>query len=194
MSAADVEAFSAVLASDHPEELLSGSPRGVVDERDAVLKRGALDSSNSDGLTAFLKVVGHSLLFLTIDGPIENLDANLILQHCPNLVELSLCTLLVDIRLNVVDLRGFSQAVPPLHRYWYSIGDLASAIGDEAHPFSKCVRRVRVRRVDAWSGWAVHLANYYPPIVDGDFSALLEMLKANRSLEYRGPPRYQVLE
>ncbi|KAE8990896.1 hypothetical protein PF002_g20994 [Phytophthora fragariae] len=265
MSAADVEAFSAVLASGHPEEHLSGSPRGLVDEQDAVLKAGAsiqwrfnkqgrprrgfralqfdseipfvrtfsddgksewvdvlipgygrckvkradlvfnsssaaccgsggvtslkigfdkLDLSNSEGLYDFLNVVGPSLLYLTIDGPIENLNANLILENCPNLVELSLCTFLVDIRLNVVDLRANSQVLPPLHRYWHFVGDLASAIGNEAHPFSKCVRRVRVRLIDAWAGWDVDLLNYYPPIVDDDFNALLDMLKVNRSLEY----------
>lgn len=47
MSAADVEAFSAVLASDHPEEYLSGSPRGVVGERDAVLNLALKFSGDS---------------------------------------------------------------------------------------------------------------------------------------------------
>jgi hypothetical protein len=41
MSAADMEAFAAVVTSEHPEEELSGCPRGVVRERDATLKAGA---------------------------------------------------------------------------------------------------------------------------------------------------------
>lgn len=143
-----------------------------------------LDPSNSDGLCDFLKVVGPSLLFLTIDGPIENLNANMILQHCPNLVELALCTLFIDVRLNVVELRANCQTIPPLHRYWYFIEDLASAMSNEAHPFSKCVRRLRVRLVEAWPGWDIVPANFYPALSDTDFSAMLEMLKVNRSLEY----------
>ncbi|KAL3670810.1 hypothetical protein V7S43_003996 [Phytophthora oleae] len=37
----DVEAFVAVLNSDHPEEELCGTPAGVVEERNATLKAGA---------------------------------------------------------------------------------------------------------------------------------------------------------
>ncbi|KAG7381437.1 hypothetical protein PHYPSEUDO_006015 [Phytophthora pseudosyringae] len=42
MSIADIEAFSSVLASDHPEEALFGCTRGAVDEKDATIKAGAL--------------------------------------------------------------------------------------------------------------------------------------------------------
>lgn len=42
MSAQDMEAFAAILASHHPEEELFGCPRGTVEERDATLKDNAL--------------------------------------------------------------------------------------------------------------------------------------------------------
>ncbi|KAJ8574753.1 hypothetical protein ON010_g4460 [Phytophthora cinnamomi] len=41
MSVEDIEAFAAVLASDHPEEELFGCPRGEIDDRDATVKAGA---------------------------------------------------------------------------------------------------------------------------------------------------------
>ncbi|KAG7381438.1 hypothetical protein PHYPSEUDO_006016 [Phytophthora pseudosyringae] len=41
LTPADVEAFSAVMTSDHPEETLFHCPRGTVDERDATLKAEA---------------------------------------------------------------------------------------------------------------------------------------------------------
>ncbi|ETM48137.1 hypothetical protein L914_07283 [Phytophthora nicotianae] len=42
MSVADVEAFASILASDHPEEVLFGCSRGILNDRDATIKAGAL--------------------------------------------------------------------------------------------------------------------------------------------------------
>ncbi|OWZ21817.1 hypothetical protein PHMEG_0003567 [Phytophthora megakarya] len=41
MSIADMEAFAAIVTSDHPEEELFGCPRGQVEERDVSVKAGA---------------------------------------------------------------------------------------------------------------------------------------------------------
>ncbi|KAL3670235.1 hypothetical protein V7S43_004548 [Phytophthora oleae] len=42
MSIPDIQAFSSILESDHPEEDLFSCPRGALDERDATIKAGSL--------------------------------------------------------------------------------------------------------------------------------------------------------
>jgi hypothetical protein len=49
MSVEDVEGFAAVLATDYPEEILCGSSRGCVDERNATLEEGARVRWERDG-------------------------------------------------------------------------------------------------------------------------------------------------
>ncbi|KAF1790404.1 hypothetical protein GQ600_3051 [Phytophthora cactorum] len=49
-----------------------------------------LAAERKRGLTRLLAAIGSSLMFLTIDGPGDELDVKVILKHCPNLLELSL--------------------------------------------------------------------------------------------------------
>ncbi|ETL92622.1 hypothetical protein L917_09114 [Phytophthora nicotianae] len=105
------EAFTAVLNSEHPEEELFGLSRGLVDERDAILKANPStmgiwsfsfdkeEDATSDGVADFLNAIGPILKSLPIDGvgPRMNLNERQILRRCPHLEELSFCGGLVGV-------------------------------------------------------------------------------------------------
>ncbi|KAE9018163.1 hypothetical protein PR001_g14213 [Phytophthora rubi] len=77
ISIADMEAFSAVLNSDHPEEDLFGLPRGSVPERDVTLRAGAPirwdlnsslhPSSHSDSEVSPVRTFGDDGVSLWVD-------------------------------------------------------------------------------------------------------------------------------
>ncbi|ETK86063.1 hypothetical protein L915_09282 [Phytophthora nicotianae] len=53
------EAFTAVLNSEHPEEELFGLSRGLVDERDAILKANPQYDGNLIVLVSLLQIILH---------------------------------------------------------------------------------------------------------------------------------------
>lgn len=57
----------------------------------------------TSGLPQFLAAMGSTLKELTLDGPREELDENVIIRHCPNLHRLSLCGGIVDVQLDFSD-------------------------------------------------------------------------------------------
>lgn len=267
MMNSDVEALSAILNAEHPEELLCGGPRGQLDERDATLRAEApirwdfnddgelrlpadtfsipsaitgvrtfSDDGNSqwidaivpgfgrcqvarddltfdqstgtedkhtpgltsltiafpgcgvqdtEGLPRFLSAIGSSLRSLTLWGTRMELDDNVIVQHCPNLDELSLSGGWIDVKLSFSEYRAKNQPLPPLPTIdWHDIAAVSTVLSDMDNPIAQCVRRLRVRLTWQWNGWEEVIEHYNPRGYDGDVKPLLQMLEANKSLEY----------
>ncbi|KAE8882121.1 hypothetical protein PF005_g12598 [Phytophthora fragariae] len=149
--------------------------------------------SISDGLTPLFRAIGFSLRNLTLDAPRRELPT--ILGYCPNLKELSLCGGVVDARLNFSVYHAKGETLPQLNPNWDSVSAIATALADNDNSLTNCARRIRVR-IEQFSD---EVDSSVPPMeyecrVRADFSALLDMLKTNRSLDYLDvavPPVYE---
>ncbi|OWZ12361.1 hypothetical protein PHMEG_00014497 [Phytophthora megakarya] len=268
LTPSDVEAFAAILASEHPEEALFRSPRGKVNERDAILKADvpvrwqfdnegqAVESSNelifskalncvrtfsddgesewvnvlvpgygrcqvlrsdltfqnsklsnvgsggvttlkigfnkygpsdSSGLPQFLEVIGSSLRSLTLDGPRNHVDTNVIIQNCPNLEELSLWGYFIGIKLDFRKYRENCQHLPYLPCNWKDAGSLIEELSDSSSSWAKCARRLRVRLKNSFpdaDASASEPGIYYMHNFERDIGAVLNMLEVNSTLEF----------
>ncbi|KAG2805649.1 hypothetical protein PC116_g15055 [Phytophthora cactorum] len=135
------------------------------------------------GLSRLLAAIGSSLMFLTIDGPGDELYEKVILKHCPNLLELSLRKGWVAVRLNFSEFHARRQSVPKLRFQWHDICGLAADLSKVHDPFTKCVRRLTVNltnlEVFGYSNWV-----RYGPALNSYLDALLQMLDVNQTLEY----------
>ncbi|EGZ08222.1 hypothetical protein PHYSODRAFT_306235 [Phytophthora sojae] len=256
LTVADVHAFASVLASEHSEETLCGTPRGAIEERDATLTPGSpirwefdqvgqpvvhsrlltLDMSiesvrtfsddgtsewcrrcnlefngesrtNSSqlGITSltlefpesdiattvmvapFIKVIGPSLTMLTLSEPqkkrARDFDENVVIQSCPNLLELTLVRDLIEVQLDFREYRATKTPVPQLTFSWFSVPKLVGYLSDPENPLTRCTRRLKVSLqkcivpvADLESGRAPNFRYY----VD----AVVEMLEKNDRLEY----------
>ncbi|KAG7378876.1 hypothetical protein PHYPSEUDO_009412 [Phytophthora pseudosyringae] len=253
MSIADMEAFATVLTAEHPEEELSGTSRGQVDERKAMLKHEArvcyhcgeegrtlvfqlpivsvrtfsddgqsewvnaivpgyggclvrrddlefeqvfegikrgitsltigfsnFNAQAMDGLGKFVSVVGPSLEILALDATRIDFDVNYILQCCPKLKELSLRSLVVDVRFNFNEWHESNQELPALDTDWTDAEAVAVELQDSCSLFTKSVRRLRVRLNNVRDAREVHDEVRIKEGVVG----LRQMLNVNQTLEY----------
>ncbi|EGZ05610.1 hypothetical protein PHYSODRAFT_320146 [Phytophthora sojae] len=103
--------------------------------------------SISDGMMHLFAAIGSSLRYLTLDVPRRELF--MILRHCPNLEELSLCGGVVDARFNFSDYHEKGEALPELSANWDSISAVATVLANNDNSLTKCTRRVRVRFMDS---------------------------------------------
>lgn len=265
MAVEDVRGFSDILASEHPEELLCGRPRGTEVGRDATLKSGApirwdfdengepfldsqaltcataidcvrtfSDDGRSDwvdaivagfgrcqvrrsdltfvpkvvtlseeklislsvevalskqvdlgGLPEFLVAVGPLLRSLKLASLTTEPDLNMVFRSCPYLEDLTLCGGLVDVQL---DFRGarFQRSSNKTFTFvdWHDIPSLSGALIDSNNPVSKCVRRLHVRLTNASNRWRREFRGYRTCGFENDLRPLLEILEANRNLEF----------
>ncbi|KAL3664414.1 hypothetical protein V7S43_010737 [Phytophthora oleae] len=132
------------------------------------------------GLPRLLSAGGSSLLFLTIDGPGEELDVNVILESCPNLLELSLRKGWIRVLLNFSDFHARKESVPKLRFKWQDVTGLTADLSNMHNPFTKCVRRLSIRFEGFGSSkWVRH-----DPTINTYLDALLQMLAVNQTLEY----------
>ncbi|KAL4166278.1 hypothetical protein KRP22_013543 [Phytophthora ramorum] len=261
ITTADVDAFTSVMTSDHPEEELFGCRRGRVGSRVATLKadssicwkfdehgrvcRGSsmmkfessinsvrtfsddrkgkwvnvlipgfgrayvrradlLFTENSeqkatpgritsltmrfglilpffgDAVAYLLNSIGPSLRFLTLDGPSENLKEVDVTNNCPNLEEFSIRKGFVNVRFNFFYYHARNDPLPALNFDGYDIETLATLLSDASSSFTKCMRQLRVRRLNPVDFGRV----LYDPSINGVMEALLQMLQKNTSLEY----------
>ncbi|KAE9006980.1 hypothetical protein PF011_g11329 [Phytophthora fragariae] len=138
----------------------------------------------SDGLPDFLAAVGSTLKDLTLDGPRDDFDENLILRHCPSLHTLSLCGGIVDVQLDFSEHRYNNEPIPELKCHWHDIQALAADLSDPTNPLSKCVRRLRFRLNDQCDGWSRVEGGYDFDKIPDDMKAVTRMLTVNRHLVY----------
>ncbi|KAG7378875.1 hypothetical protein PHYPSEUDO_009411 [Phytophthora pseudosyringae] len=261
MNIVDMDAFSTVVSSEHPEEAVYGSPHGAIVESDMMLKKGALvqwlltkkgqprmgshpvkfsaavpyvrtfsddgkselvnvlipgfgrclvkradlviqqvpqitystfglksltirfaersPHNSSGGLAHLLAASGSSLIFLIIDGPGEELDENVILKSCPNLLELSLRKGWVGVRFNFSDFHTRKLSVPKLRFRWQDVSGLTNDLSSLHNPFIQSVRRLSFRLTN------LHEARFSKgSIISSYLDALLQMLAVNQTLEY----------
>ncbi|EGZ08162.1 hypothetical protein PHYSODRAFT_550024, partial [Phytophthora sojae] len=260
----DVKVFSAVLAAQHPEEVICGCRRGRVAERDAELKQGSpvqwLLSRNDqpqsepsivkfgstiphvltfgddgestwvnvlipgfghclvqrsdlvfhparksgaiptsltsltirfgevahprlNGLPLLLSACGTSLRSLTIQGSAGEVDANMILQCCPKLRNLTLQKGWVIVELDLTEARTSKQQITMQSFKWEDVAALASELRNSNSSLARCVRRLSVRLTGMNQADNTRWANY-GPVLASYLNALLEMLMANDYLEY----------
>ncbi|OWZ19174.1 hypothetical protein PHMEG_0006615 [Phytophthora megakarya] len=199
MTLAEIQAFAAVLASDHPEEELYELPRVPGYGRCQVLRDNLEcircdevevlqtsvtsltigfgdwdEKSNLEGLPLLLQSIGSSLKELTLDVSYLNISENEILRSCPHLDTLSLCGASFDVQLDFSCFRRNNELLPSLNCQWNDVVAVSKKMMDGNNPLSKCVTRLRLRFVDNRAG-----TNY-----EESLKSLLEMLKVNQTLEY----------
>ncbi|KAE9334616.1 hypothetical protein PF008_g13872 [Phytophthora fragariae] len=138
----------------------------------------------TNGLPRFLELIGSQLKCLTLDGPRYALDENLILQSCPKLEELVICEYFVDVRLTFSEYQANGEPLPSLNCHWDDIIALSADLSDENNPLAKCVRRLRVRLMNRADSWGAFPRNYDALNFDQHVHSLLQMLEANRNIEY----------
>ncbi|KAK1940602.1 hypothetical protein P3T76_008053 [Phytophthora citrophthora] len=127
-------------------------------------------------LQGLLLLVGASLTHLSFTfEDFHTMELEGIVASCPNLVELAVSTYNVEMRFNLRD-NNFRDLVldSPSHISFRDIEDIANALCDPENPLTKCARRMRVR---------LDQRAFYLPY-DAFYTALLKMLKVNRTLEY----------
>ncbi|KAE9140907.1 hypothetical protein PF007_g484 [Phytophthora fragariae] len=260
----DVKAFSAVVATEHPEEVICGIQSGLVPERDAALKQGSpvqwkpprkdqphsnpsvvkfgstipsiltfgddgeskwvnvlipgfghclvqrsdlefhpvdrSDASSStltsltlrfgnfskpklNGLPLLLSACGASLRSLTIQGSVGEVDANMILQCCPKLRDLTLQKGWVIAQFDLTEVRTRKQHIPVQSFNWEDVTALANELSKSNNSFTRCVRRLAIRLTGMNQVDNVRWA-HYGSVLTSYLNALLEMLMVNDYLEY----------
>ncbi|KAG7386951.1 hypothetical protein PHYPSEUDO_014935 [Phytophthora pseudosyringae] len=127
-------------------------------------------------LQGLLLLVGASLTHLTLEFEYFNtMDLQGIVASCPNLVELAVCTHIIELRFCLRDSNYRDLALDPTSHFPFArVEDIAHILCDSENPFTKCARRVRVRLDQR--------AVYHP--YEACYAALLQMLEMNCSLEY----------
>ncbi|KAK1935570.1 hypothetical protein P3T76_010265 [Phytophthora citrophthora] len=128
--------------------------------------------------------MGSTLKELTLDGPREELDENVIIRHCPNLHRLSLCGGIVDVQLDFSDYRYDNLPVPELTCHWHNVQALAADLRDLNNPLSRIVRKLRIRLNDKCKHWRRVAGGYNFDKIPDDMKALIGMLMVNRHLAY----------
>lgn len=127
-----------------------------------------------DGLLQFLTTTGSHLESLRIQAWQPLADANGILERCPRLQELVLCSKLADIRLDFRTYLSQHEELPAFGVDWSDTVALTEALSDTSRPLSQCVRKLRVR-LNKTADSAV---------VVRCLQNLLKMLLVNSTLEY----------
>ncbi|KAG1702320.1 hypothetical protein DVH05_010109 [Phytophthora capsici] len=135
-----------------------------------------------DGLPRLLSACGSSLLFLTIDGPGDELDINAILKSCPNLLELSVRKGWIRVLLNFSDFHA-GKAVPKLWFKWQDVAGLSADLSNMYNPLSKCVRRLSIRMTNL-EGYGSSKWVRNNSVIISCLDGLLQMLAVNQILEY----------
>ncbi|POM60048.1 hypothetical protein PHPALM_31139 [Phytophthora palmivora] len=131
----------------------------------------------SDGLPQFLAAIGSTLKNLTLDGPRQEIDENVIIRNCPNLHKLSLCGGIVDVQLDFSDYRYNNLPVPELQQcHWHDVRTLAADFSNVNNTLSKIVRRLRLRLNDRCKGWRCVAGGYAFDNLPEDIKAVLRML------------------
>ncbi|ETO82891.1 hypothetical protein F444_03014 [Phytophthora nicotianae P1976] len=128
------------------------------------------------GLGAFISAVGPPLRFLALDATRVNFDANFIVQCCPNLEELSLRSLVTDVRFDFTE----CQPLPTLRTDWTDSIAISTVLQDSCSPFTKYLRRLRVRLNNVRDEREVH----DDVRINASVAGMLQMLEVNQTLEY----------
>ncbi|KAE9222508.1 hypothetical protein PF002_g15253 [Phytophthora fragariae] len=76
------------------------------------------------------------------------------------------------------------EPLPSLNCHWDDIIALSADLSDENNPLAKCVRRQRVRLMNRADSWGAFPRNYDALNFDQHVHSLLQMLEANRNIEY----------
>ncbi|KAG2784946.1 hypothetical protein Pcac1_g5642 [Phytophthora cactorum] len=92
------------------------------------LKLEIIEAWRVDGLSQFLAAIGAPLKSLTLKVRLLQLDVNSILQSCPNLVELSLSTDMVDIQLSLEQSNEIRQSLAEFSLDLNDIGSLSRSL------------------------------------------------------------------
>ncbi|EEY60211.1 uncharacterized protein PITG_12538 [Phytophthora infestans T30-4] len=121
----------------------------------------------TDGLPQFLAAIGSTLKDLTLHGPRQEIDENLIVRNCTNPHTLSLCGGIVDVQLNLSDYRYKNLPIPEIKCHWYDV-----------------VRRLRLRLNDRCKHWKRVAGGYDFNRLPEDMKAMARMLTVNRHLAY----------
>ncbi|GMF24795.1 unnamed protein product [Phytophthora lilii] len=138
----------------------------------------------SNRVPQFLAEVGSQLKDLTIDGPRNEIDVNVIIRHCASLHKLSLCGGIIDVQLDLSDYRYSNTPVPELTCHWHDVRALAADLADTNNPLSKIVRRLRLRLNDKCKLWRRVAGGYDFDKLPGDMKAIGNMVSVNRHLAY----------
>ncbi|KAG3092117.1 hypothetical protein PI124_g6735 [Phytophthora idaei] len=264
MSVADMEAFAAVVMSEHPKEELFGTSCGQINGRNAIFIQGPTMCRSSDetgrtlklelptssvrtfsddgqsewvdvvipghgrclvrrnnlifrpdpgenqggissltigfsdfnaqalnGLMNFLAAVGPSLRVLALDAMRIDFDVNFIIQCCPNMEELSLRSLVTDVRFDFKEWHESCQSPPTLRTDWSDVISISTELQDNDSPFTKSLRRLRVRLNNVRDSREVH----DNARINSSVAEMLRMLDVNQTLEYLDvitPSEYRV--
>ncbi|KAF1786556.1 hypothetical protein GQ600_8911 [Phytophthora cactorum] len=143
------------------------------------LKLEIIEAWRVDGLSQCLAAIGAPLKSLTLKVRLLQLDVNSILQSCPNLVELSLSTDMMDIQLSLEQSNEIRQSLAEFSLDLNDIGSLSRSLSEDSNLLSKCVRRLRVRPANCWLVRPVDLST-----CEAELIALLDMLAKNQTLLY----------
>ncbi|ETI55773.1 hypothetical protein F443_01586 [Phytophthora nicotianae P1569] len=138
-----------------------------------------IEPRSMDGLPLLLAAIGASLKVLTLKVRVLELDVNSILRSCPNLVELSLSTDMMDIQLVLDQSHEIQQSLSEFSLDLNDITSLSRSLSDGSNSLSKCVRRLRVRPANCWLVRPANLST-----CEADVNTCLDMLAKNQSLSY----------
>lgn len=136
------------------------------------------DGQVMDCLGDFFVAIGPSLKVLALDATRIDIDVSFILQRCPNLEQLSLRSLVADVRF---DFKEFHASNQPLHNLnWGDVVTIATELEDVHSPLYKSLRRLRVRLNNVRDARGV----LDEAGIKSSVAELIEMIKVNQSLEY----------
>ncbi|EGZ08120.1 hypothetical protein PHYSODRAFT_288802 [Phytophthora sojae] len=141
-----------------------------------------------EGLPMFLAAVGSSLTFLGLDYHQAGLEG--ILQHCPNLQELTFGAGIAFFRFNFSDYDG---KIDQFDYDWRYIEAFAQALSDSTSPLARCLRRMRVRLNAFRDGRDDDGNTMYDPCISRIIVKLQRVLEVNQRLKYLDvhlPPPY----
>ncbi|EGZ29161.1 hypothetical protein PHYSODRAFT_294442 [Phytophthora sojae] len=177
LSVEDIQGFIAVIASDHPEEELFSSHRGVVDDRNATLEEGAPmhwefgEAQRDDGVSEWVNVLVPGYGRCQVKRSDLNFDG-----------DGSTDTMGVGITSLSIRLNPNCEIAGDLSQFMAAVG----ALKDVGSQLEKCLHRLRICLANPF----VCIPHGYDPgNYEADLIALLDMLEVNRSLEYLGDHR-----
>jgi len=166
-------------------DTVEAGPRGL---KALTIEFDTEDPSSLDGVYLFFAAIGASLKFLTLKIPPgflqSRIDENVIIRSCPKLETLLLDRDFIKVTLDLSEYRATQQQVPRLRIRSEDVSAVGRDLSDSTNPFTRCARRLKVSLMsrvipvdDILVGENSHsFESYVEPLVD--------MLKANTTLEY----------
>lgn len=132
-----------------------------------------------DRLQELLKSMGPQLTFLKIVCPADSMDANLIVQRCPNLQAMELWTGHCNVVYDFRELHEQNQPLSAFNFDGWTYNALTGDLSDPSNPQIWPIRRVLAHRLNPSDFGTVA----YDPRIKDEIRAYLKMLDINKTIE-----------